>query len=105
MRQRLAPFLAIAAVLSVSSLARARVARAEEIRAVSEKLDERIDSIEIQGGRAVLKLATRTIPLEQVKQIRFADERASADAAGAKVILSNRDEIRGTLGSGTTDNF
>jgi hypothetical protein len=79
-------------------------ARGEEIRAVSERLDEKIDSIEIQQGRAVLKTANRTIPLEQVKQIRF-DERAVVDSAGAKVVLANKDEIRGTIGAGDNNGF
>src|SRR2546430_6685776 len=52
-------------------------ARAEEIRAVSEKLDEKVESIEIQQGRAVLKTANRSIPLEQVKQIRFEDRKST----------------------------
>jgi len=84
-------------------LAPAVAARAEEIRTVSERLDEKVESISIQQGRAVLKTQSRSIPLEQVKQIRF-DDRAISDTPGAKVFLTNKDEVRGQVQAATANN-
>ena len=88
--------------IAAATMLGARAARSEEIRAVSEKLDEKIDSIQLQSGRAVLKTSNRSLPLEQVKQIRFSEDRGG-DAAGAKVVLSNEDEVRGTIGAATAN--
>lgn len=93
--------IALASVAAASFVV-PRPALSEEIRAVSEKLDEKIESIQLQGGRAILKTSNRSIPLEQVKQIRFAEDR-SGDTTGAKVILSNKDEVRGTIGGATAN--
>lgn len=75
------------------------VARAAEIRTIGEKLEDDIVSIGTEGGRSVIKTARgKTIALEEVKHIRF-DERAPAWASDANVVLLNKDELHGSIGS------
>lgn len=74
---------------------------AAEIRTVSDRLDEDVTAIAVEGGRTVVKTSRRTIPLELVKQIRF-DERAPQAATDVNLLLTNRDEIHGSIGPGAT---
>jgi hypothetical protein len=99
MRNRLAFAAAIATLMLASDV------RAAEVRTITERLDEDVDSISVEGGRAVLKTARRTIDLKVVKQIRW-NERAPL-AAQENVILTNRDEVRGNVvpGAGVKDGF
>ncbi|MBI3725998.1 NPCBM/NEW2 domain-containing protein, partial [bacterium] len=90
------------AACALATAGAARRAGAEEIRAISDRYDEQIVSIGPQGGRTVLKTEKREIPLELVKQIRF-DEGTHGEPTGPKVILLNKDEIRGSIAAGDKD--
>jgi hypothetical protein len=87
----------------LSLLLLALPARAAELRTIEGTWDEEVTSIREEGGRMVVRTAERTVPLEQVKSIRFREEGAPAgrsDRPLVKVVLANGDALRGTITGG-----
>lgn len=94
-----------AAALCLAALV--STARADEIRGLSgTTTDEPVQSIEAegQGKRLILKTDKRTVPLENVKSIRF-DDRPAPEGGAVKVVLVTRDWLRGTIQGGTPAGF
>src|SRR5262245_21040284 len=88
-----------------AALLLASTASADEIRALSGTYgDESVKSVEKDGAQLVVKTDKRSVPLENVKSIRF-DDRPWPEGGQTKVILITRDWLRGTLVASTDAGF
>jgi hypothetical protein len=96
--------IACLALSPVLLLVLACPARGEEIVASTGKLDEPALSIALDRGQPVLTTKSRVLALAKVKEIRF-DAVESHETAPAKLILFNRDELRGRIGEAKDDAF
>ena len=87
--------------LSVALCAAAALAPAEEIRALAGTFEEEL--IAIDGEPAALKTARRTIPLSEIKSVRF--QPTPTRTRGTKVLLVNGDWARGVITGGDDESL
>ena len=79
-------------------------ARGAEIQALGGGFQEDVQQIGQEGGRLVLRTATRAIPLDTVKSIRFQDLGTPASERKAvRAVLTSGDVLRGVVAGGAKE--
>ena len=75
-----------------------------EVRALGGTFQEEVKSIGPDGGKLVVLTASRTIPLDQVKSIRFQEPGSPpAERRAVKLLLTTGDLLRGTVAPGAKE--
>ncbi|MEZ6188744.1 MAG: NPCBM/NEW2 domain-containing protein [Planctomycetota bacterium] len=77
----------------------AGIARGEEIRTLGGAFDEEL--ISIGGSPLTLKTAGHSLPLGEVKAVRF--QQPPSQLRGTKVLLVNGDSVRGVISGGSSE--
>lgn len=90
--------------LTLLALAPAGAARAAEVRALGGTYDEQVRSIQAENGAMVVRTDQRSIPLDQIKSIRFQEAVGLASTQPeARILLTTGDWVVGSIQGGDDD--